>query len=85
MKGQSIAAKPLRISGFGKFSNAGDVSFEVCPAQLQGAFAIAEISLLGVCRNEKGDMRFGNRVIRIGEAVAGHFSTTERGERRDRG
>ena len=40
---------------------------------------------LGVCRNEKGDMRFGNRVIRIGEAVAGHFSTTERGERRDRG
>jgi len=28
VKGQSIAAKPLRISGFGKFSNAGDVSFE---------------------------------------------------------
>ena len=43
------------------------------------------IADLGVCRNEKGDMRFGNRVIRIGEAGAGHFSTTERGERRDRG
>ena len=49
------------------------------------AVAVNPAGTLGVCRNEKGDMRFGNRVIRIGEAVAGHFSTTERGERRDRG
>ena len=57
MKGQSIAAKPLRISGFGKFSNAGDVSFEVRPAQLQGAFVIAEISLIAVTSQSAGENR----------------------------
>ena len=54
-------------------------------ANVQSDFCLHQHEALGVCRNEKGDMRFGNRVIRIGEAVAGHFSTTERGERRDRG
>ena len=57
MKGQSIAAKPLRISGLGKFSNAGDVSFEVRPAQLQGAFVIAEISLIAVTSQSAGENR----------------------------
>ena len=57
MKGQSIAAKSLRVGGFGKFSNAGDVSFEVCPAQLQGAFVIAEISLIAVTSQSAGENR----------------------------
>ena len=39
------------------------------------AAGVAGTSGLGACRNEKGDMRNENRVNRIGEAVAWHFST----------
>ena len=82
-KGEIVA---MCLTGLGALSTAvpdgqGATAANAVKAPLQ----LLVNGTLGVCRNEKGDMRFGNRVIRIGEAVAGHFSTTERGERRDRG
>ena len=74
MRGRAKQLRPEGVEGVRQFHQIlkGRVSQRTLNSCEVGS---VHLTCRGVCRNEKGDMRNENRVNRIGEAIAGHFST----------